>query len=77
MHVDGIVAFPVMQAHGSLVLEDNSEVGEAVLAAPVPSSIQAKKQIHSLQRVHLGEDLVIFPNLWSVGRRFNSWKDQL
>ena len=27
----GVVAYPVMQAYGSLALEDNSEVGEAVL----------------------------------------------
>ena len=27
----GVVVYPVMQATGSLALEDNSEVGEAVL----------------------------------------------
>ena len=51
----------LIQAYGSLVLENNSEVGEAVLAsAPVPSS-QLKKQTHSLQRGLPGEDLVISP----------------
>ena len=64
--------YPVMQAYGSLALEDNLEVGEAVLGrcsiflhlhAPVPSSSQPKKQIHSLQWVLLGEDLVISPTL--------------
>ena len=59
-----------MQAFGSLALEDNLEVGEAVAgqtyivipaSAPVPSSSQPKKQAPSLQRVLLGEDLVIFP----------------
>ena len=28
---DGVVAYPVMQAYGSLALEDNLEVGEVVL----------------------------------------------
>ena len=27
----GVVAYPVMQVCGSLALEDNSEIGEAVL----------------------------------------------
>ena len=27
----GVVAYPVMQAYGNLVLQDNSEVGEAVM----------------------------------------------
>ena len=61
---------PVMQAYGSLASEDNSKVGEAVVgsdvifpaSAPVPSSSQPKKQTHSLQWVHLEEDLLIFPN---------------
>ena len=58
-----------MQAHGSLALEDRSEVGEGrcsadvvfPASAPVPFSSQPKKQTHSLQWVLLGEDVVISP----------------
>ena len=58
-----------MQVYGSLALEDNSEVGEAVLgdagvfplSEPVHSSSQPKKQTRSLQWVLLGEDLMISP----------------
>ena len=58
----GVVAYSVMQVYGSLALEDNSKIGEAErhiafpASAPMPSSSQAKKQIHSLQWVLLGED---------------------
>ena len=61
-----------MQAYGSLALEDNSEVCEAVLGRCsnivcllrlyqcllAPSQ---EERTHSLQWVLLGEDLVIFP----------------
>ena len=30
--LNGVVAYPVMQAYGKLALEDNSEVGQAVLS---------------------------------------------
>ena len=59
--------YPLMQVYGSLALEDNLDVGKAVLGdafpvfAPVPSHSQSKKQTHSLQWVLLGEDLVISP----------------
>ena len=44
----GVVAYPVMQAYGSLALEENSEVGKAVLdrhstSISCPSGSQPKK----------------------------------
>ena len=56
----GVVAYPVMQAHGSLALEDNPEVGEAVLGRCIISS-QSNKHTQILQWVLLGEDSVISP----------------
>ena len=45
----GVVAYPVVQAYGSLVLKDNLELGEVVFpaSAPIPSSSQPKKHTHS------------------------------
>ena len=58
----GVIEYPVMQAYGSLALEDNSEVGERCWAdvvfpvsASVPLSSQPKKQTQSLQWVLLRE----------------------
>ena len=69
-----------MQAYGSLALEDDSEVGEAVLAkgsifpasTPVPSSSQP-----SFQWVLPGEDLVISSTCGVGVTGFNSRKYQL
>ena len=80
----GVIAYPVMPAYGSLALEDNLEVREAVLdrfsispSAPVLYISHPNKQTHSLQRVLLGDDLVISPTCDVRIRRFDFGKDQL
>ena len=67
---DGVIAYPVMQVHGSLPLDDHSEVGEDVLVVRSISCIYistiyhpAKETGPQLAGVLLGEDLVIFPCL--------------
>ena len=52
----GVIAYPVMQAYGSLALEDNLDVNEALLdrssilvSAPAPSTYQPMKKTHRLQ----------------------------
>ena len=72
-----VIAHPVMQAYDNLALEDNLEIGQAVLgkvltSAPVPSSSQPKKHTHSLRK-----DLVSSSTCEGGGCRFNSRKDQL
>ena len=64
----------VMQVYDSLVVENNSEVGQMAL---VPSSFQSKKQTHSLERGLLGEDWVISPIRELGGRQYDSRNDQL
>ena len=54
-----VITYPVMQVHGSLALEDNSEVGEAWYWAEVVFPYLPKSLTHSLQWVLLGKDLVI------------------
>ena len=62
----GVVAYPVMQAYGSLALEENLEVSEGVLNRCSISRVctstigyKPKKETHGLQWGLLGEDLVI------------------
>ena len=58
----GIVAYPVGQAYGSLVLRIIWRLLKYItVSASVPSTSQPKKHTHSSQWVLLGEDLVISP----------------
>ena len=69
-----------MQAYGSLALEVVDAVLDRCVVLPatvaVPSSLQPKKQTHSLQWVLLGWDLGIFPTREVGGRQFDSRKGQ-
>ena len=82
----GVVAYPIQQAYGSPALEDNSEVGQAVLSRCSISCVcisafqlPAKEaNLQTLQWVLLRDNLVIFLMVrWVRGCQFNSRKDQL
>ena len=72
--------YPVIQAYGSLALEDNSKIGEVILdrcSISCICTIHTISQISSLTMGPSERRLGDFPSLWSEGRRFDSLKDLL
>ena len=62
LNVGGVIAYPVMQAYGSLAFENNSEVGEAMLIRRSISCVCPSQKVDPHLTIDLlDKGLVIFP----------------